>query len=80
VEGEYASLLDPTVVAAQRNATPMRRLASADDVAAAVIDRRSPVDRNGTFEPKLVPKGAQRLAGFNEPVISMYTREISVHG
>ena len=31
-----------------------------------------PQDRNGEFEPKLVPKGTRRLAGFNERVISVY--------
>ena len=29
------------------------------------VDLDVPRDRNGTFEPQLVPKGARRLAGFN---------------
>jgi putative transposase len=37
-----------------------------------------PRDRNGEFEPKLVPKGTTRLAGFNERVISLYARGMTV--
>ncbi len=37
-----------------------------------------PRDRNGSFEPKLVPKGTSRLAGFNERVIAMYARGMTV--
>ena len=43
-----------------------------------------PRDRNGQFEPQIVPKGQRRLPGFDEKVISMYargmtTREIQGH-
>jgi putative transposase len=43
-----------------------------------------PRDRNGAFEPQLIPKGQRRLPGFDEKVISMYargmtTREIQGH-
>ena len=43
-----------------------------------------PRDRNGEFEPQLIPKGQRRLPGFDEKVISMYawgmtTREIEGH-
>lgn len=43
-----------------------------------------PRDRNGTFEPQLVPKHARRLDGFNDIVISlvsrgMTTRDITSH-
>ena len=37
-----------------------------------------PRDRNGSFEPKMVPKYARRLAGFNEQILSLYARGISV--
>jgi putative transposase len=33
-----------------------------------------PRDRNGTFEPQLVPKHARRLEGFNEAIISLCAR------
>jgi transposase-like protein len=39
-----------------------------------LIEVDIPRDRNGEFEPKLVPKGSRRLAGFNERLISMYAR------
>jgi putative transposase len=37
-----------------------------------------PRDRNGTFEPKIVPKGVRRLEGFDERIISLYARGMSV--
>ena len=42
------------------------------------VELAIPRDRNGSFEPKLVPKGTTRLAGFNERVISMYARGMTV--
>ena len=37
-----------------------------------------PRDRAGTFEPKLVPKNKRRIPGFDEKVISLYARGLSV--
>ncbi len=37
-----------------------------------------PRDRKGEFEPQLVPKNARRLAGFNERILSLYSRGMSV--
>jgi len=37
-----------------------------------------PRDRGGTFEPQLVPKGERRLAGFDDKVISLYARGLTV--
>jgi putative transposase len=39
---------------------------------------RVPRDRNGSFEPQMVPKHARRLSGFNEQVLSLYARGMSV--
>ena len=36
-----------------------------------------PRDREGTFEPRLVPKRRRRLAGFDEKVLSLYARGMS---
>src|SRR5207253_3019689 len=41
-------------------------------------------DRNGTFEPQIVPKGQRRFEGFDQAIISLYsrgmtTREIEGH-
>lgn len=41
------------------------------------IDLDIPRDRNGTFEPLIVPKGSRRLAKFNENIIALYTRGLS---
>lgn len=43
-----------------------------------------PSDRDGEFEPTLIPKGVRQLKGFDEKVISLYargmtTREIQGH-
>jgi len=37
-----------------------------------------PRDRDSTFEPRLIPKHARRLSGFNELVISLVARGMSV--
>lgn len=41
------------------------------------IDLDIPRDRNGSFEPQLVPKGARRLERFNMNVIALYSRGLS---
>lgn len=41
------------------------------------VDLDVPRDRNGTFEPKLVPKGTTRLAKFNENIVHLYARGLS---
>lgn len=52
------------------------------DFGEAVIE--VPRDRNGTFEPKIVPKHQTRFAGFDDKILSLYargmtTREIQGH-
>lgn len=42
------------------------------------VDIRVPRDRAGTFEPQLVPKHARRLEGFDEHVLSLYGRGMSM--
>jgi len=37
-----------------------------------------PRDRAGTFVPQLIPKHARRLAGFDDKIVSMYARGMSV--
>lgn len=51
---------------------------------AGEVEIEVPRDREGTFEPRLVPKGQRRLPGFDEKVIALYargmtTREIQGH-
>ena len=37
-----------------------------------------PRDRNGTFEPVIVPKGERRLEGFDDRIVSLYARGMTV--
>jgi len=48
------------------------------------IELRTPRDRNGEFEPRIVAKGQRRFDGFDDKIISLYargmtTREIQSH-
>jgi putative transposase len=36
-----------------------------------------PRDRNGTFEPKILPKHERRLAGFDDKILSLYARGLT---
>jgi putative transposase len=40
----------------------------------AEIEIEVPRDRQGTFEPRLVPKQRRRLAGFDDKVLALYAR------
>lgn len=46
------------------------------DVGSVRVD--VPRDRNGTFEPAIVPKGQTRLQGFNDRIIALYARGMTV--
>ena len=37
----------------------------------------TPRDRNGTFEPQLVPKHQRRMAGFDEKILALYAKGMS---
>ncbi|HET6948741.1 MAG TPA: IS256 family transposase [Acidimicrobiales bacterium] len=57
-----------------RNGTsPKTLLTDAGEVAI-----RTPRDRNGSFEPKLVPKGERRIEGFNDLVVGLVARGMTV--
>jgi putative transposase len=48
------------------------------------IDLATPRDRNGSFEPRLVPKGERRLGGLSDMIVSLYAggmtiRDIQAH-
>lgn len=42
------------------------------------VDIQTPRDRGSTFQPVIVPKGIRRLEGFDDRVISLYARGLSV--
>ena len=41
------------------------------------MDLDVPRDRNATFEPRIVPKGARRLERFNSNIVALYARGLS---
>ena len=48
------------------------------------IELATPRDRNGTFDPRLVPKGQRRVGGLSDMIISLYAggmtiRDIQAH-
>lgn len=51
-----------------RNGTTPKRVLT--EIGAVDLD--VPRDRDGSFEPKIVPKGVTRLARFNENIIALY--------
>ncbi|WP_372460272.1 IS256 family transposase [Nocardia coffeae] len=57
-----------------RNGTTSKKVLT--DIGAVEVN--TPRDRNGSFEPKIVPKHARRLVGFNEQILSLYARGMSV--
>jgi putative transposase len=42
------------------------------------VDLATPRDRKGSFEPRLVPKGARRVGGLDEMIISLYAGGMTV--
>ncbi|MFI0915481.1 IS256 family transposase [Streptomyces abikoensis] len=42
------------------------------------VEVEVPRDRNGDFEPQIVPKNARRLSGFDEQVLALYARGMTV--
>src|ERR1700722_45333 len=57
-----------------RNGTTPKTLLT--DVGA--VDLAVPRDRNSSFEPRIVRKGQTRLEGFNERIIALYARGMTV--
>jgi transposase-like protein len=42
------------------------------------LDLDIPRDRHGTFEPQLIPKHARRFTGFDEKILALYARGMTV--
>jgi putative transposase len=57
-----------------RNGTSKKRVL----LEQGAVEIAVPRDRAGSFEPQLVPKGERRLAGFDERVIALYARGMTV--
>jgi len=58
----------------QRNGYSQKRVITEN----GALDIEVPRDRAGTFEPQLVPKGERRLNGFDERIIALYARGMTV--
>ena len=58
----------------QRNGYSTKRVATDFGELEVAIPR----DREGSFEPQLVPKGERRLSGFDERIIALYARGMTV--
>ena len=64
----------PEGQANHRNGTTPKTVLTDDDRLPLEIPR----DRAGSFTPQLVPKGLRRLPGFDQKVLSLYARGLSV--
>ena len=42
------------------------------------VEQAVPRDRNGSFEPAIAPKGERRLDGFDDRILSLYARGMTV--
>src|SRR5438093_374472 len=65
---------EPTVSGNARNGTTPKTLTT--DQGEVAIE--TPRDRDGTFEPRLVKKHQRRFTGFDDKILSMYARGMSV--
>ncbi len=65
----------PTDISAanSRNGSSKKTIQSKD----GALELSIPRDRNGSFEPLLVPKHERRLAGLDEKIIALYARGMS---
>lgn len=57
-----------------RNGTSAKTVLTED----GPVEIEVPRDRNGSFEPQIVPKGETRLDGFDDKIISLYARGMTV--
>jgi putative transposase len=57
-----------------RNGASKKTVKSED----GAVDLSIPRDRKGTFEPQLIRKGQTRIDGFDDKILSMYARGMSV--
>ncbi|SIT64886.1 MULTISPECIES: IS256 family transposase [Burkholderiaceae] len=57
-----------------RNGSSRKRITTDDDLLELNIAR----DRNGTFDPVLIAKGERRFTGFDDKIIAMYARGMTV--
>lgn len=64
----------PEAVSNHRNGTSPKTVLTDDGPLAIEVPR----DRQGTFEPRLIPKHARRFAGFDDKILALYARGMTV--
>jgi transposase-like protein len=64
----------PEVVTNHRNGTSAKTVLTDDGPLTLDVPR----DRAGTFQPQLVPKHARRFAGFDDKILALYARGMTV--
>ena len=71
----YASGAErPETVTNQRNGSTGKTVLTGD----GKVRIETPRDRDGSFEPLLVPKHARRFAGFDDKIVALYARGLTV--
>jgi transposase-like protein len=64
----------PEAVTNHRNGTSGKTVLTDD----GTLDLEIPRDREGTFEPQLIPKHARRFTGFDDKILALYARGLTV--
>jgi len=72
--GYSAGRAKPAEQANHRNGTIGKTVITDDGPVRIAVPR----DRNGSFEPQIIPKHARRFTGFDDKVIAMYARGMTV--
>jgi transposase-like protein len=66
--------MKPAAVGNHRNGTTGKTVLTDD----GPLDLAIPRDREGTFEPALIPKHARRFTGFDDKILALYARGLTV--
>src|ERR1700744_569349 len=66
--------IKPAAVTNQRNGTGAKTVLTED----GPIRIEVPRDRDGSFEPLLIPKHERRFTGFDDKIVAMYSRGMTV--
>jgi putative transposase len=66
--------LKPQTTTNHRNGTSGKTVLTDD----GSLDLAVPRDREGTFEPQLIPKHARRFTGFDDKILALYARGLTV--